>query len=160
VVLEVGGHHRAVVQDGERVAGALAGLRLGALPGRPVGVEVADDGGHPAQPLGGEIGRELGQRHLGGGHEGLPEDQVLDRISGEYQLGEGDEVGAERGGLGGVAAYQGAVVRDGTHGGIDLCESYPQRRHVPIVPQPYPCRTTGIAVIQVHAAPTGGVTSA
>ena len=119
VHLAVDADHRAVVGDGGRVVDVL------------VGVDEADDRGDSARRLddtveGGEVGSE----------ELLLEEQVFRGIAGRGELGESDEIGADRlrlldglDGLGGVAVE----VADG---GIDLGERHPKGVHLrPLAPR-------------------------
>ena len=139
VVLEVGRHHRAPVQDGQRVARAAARRRLGADPGRAVGVEVPDDDRRVAEAVLHQVGRELRERRPGGGHKGLPEDQILDRVAGQHHLGERDQVRAGLRRFPGPAAHEGRVAGQVADGRVHLSQSDAQRWHASILPQ-YPRR--------------------
>ncbi|HEX8582092.1 MAG TPA: nitrilase-related carbon-nitrogen hydrolase, partial [Acidimicrobiales bacterium] len=88
---------------------------------RALGVrQVADDDGEVAQPAVGERGRQVDERLLAGGREGLAQHQVLGRVAGEGHLGEDDEVGSRARRPRRPAAHQVRVAREVADAGVDL----------------------------------------
>ena len=120
VVLVVGDHDPAAVQQRERVAGAAAGLRVGAEPRRAVRVEVADRDRDVAEAAGGEVRGEAFEGVAGGRDERLAEDQILHRVAGEHHFRERHQVRARVGGAAGPLVHQCGVAREIANRRVDL----------------------------------------
>ena len=102
-----------------------AGADGGGVEQVAVLVDVADDGGAVAR-----AGGELGQRGLVVGDEAGLEHEVLGRVAGDRQLGEGDDVAA--GGVGPVVGVdeQGEVAVEVADGRVELGQRDAQDGHV------------------------------
>ena len=119
VVLELAGHHPALVEHRDRVA-------------RPFGipVQVSDDGGQRRAAVPGQLGGECLQDADRSGGEGLAQGEVLHRVAGQRHLAEHHQMGAGFGGLPAAGGDDRGITLDVAHGRVHLGQSQTKRRHV------------------------------
>jgi hypothetical protein len=110
------------VDERERVAGG------------PVVVHVANEHRDLAQPLGGEVGRQLLERRARRRPETGPQHQVLRRVAGDRQLRERDQIRAGGGRFTGAGQDDLGVAGDVADRVIHLREREAEGRHAAIVP--------------------------
>ena len=118
-VLAVARDDRALVDDG------------GAVVEHAVELHASDDERREPRGVTSE-GRERGLRLV---DERRANQQVLGWVAGYGQLGEGDDIGVERGGAARGVEDARAVAVEVTDGGVDLGESHPQMPHPDSVPR-------------------------
>ncbi len=133
VVLDVAGEDLAVADDGcrvDRCATRSAGRERTVLVEV---VEVADEAGDVAVPVGLQAQGQVEHRVAGGLLEGRPQGEVLHGVPGEHELREDDEPGALGRGVGRAGADERGVAGEIPHGRVDLGEGDAERHEATLL---------------------------